>query len=360
MSRPFRQPGPGDTSPTEFTRPPRLRAGDTVAVLSMSWGGPAAFPHVFDAGLSTLTERLGLRVREYPTTRLPSGSPLADPLARAADLNAAFADDSIAAIVASIGGDDSALILPHLDAQVIRAHPKILLGYSDTATQLVYCHLLGLVTFNGPSVMAGLAQLPGFPAAEAHLREVLMEPAPTLTFRPYPHWVDEYADWADPANAGRVGELRPHDGWHWLNGSGVRSGRLFGGCVEVLEFLKGSRVWPTETFWNDRILFLETSEDLPTVEQVRYWLFNYGVQGVFERASGLLVGRARGYSEAQKAALDAMIVDTVVGQFGATDLTVVTNMDFGHTDPQWILPLGVLAELDTDAGSFRLLEPAVI
>ena len=55
-----------------------------------------------------------------------------------------------------------------------------------------------------------------------------------------------------------------------------------------------------------------------------------------------------------------MIVDTVVGQFGATDLTVVTNMDFGHTDPQWILPLGVLAELDTDAGSFRLLEPAVI
>ena len=359
MSRPFRQSVPGDAGPTEFTRPPRLRTGDTVAVLSMSWGGPAVFPHVFEAGLSTLTDRLGLRVREYPTTRLASRSPGADPRARAADLNAAFADDSVAAIVASIGGDDSALILPHLDAQVIRTHPKILLGYSDTATQLVYCHLLGLVTFNGPSVMAGLAQLAHFPAAEAHLRDVLMDPLPTLTYRPYPHWVDSYADWADPANAGRVGALRPHDGWHWLHGSGVCTGRLFGGCVEVLEFLKGSHVWPAEAFWNDRILFLETSEDKPTIEQVRYWLFNYGVQGAFERASGLLVGRARGYSPAEKAELDAMIVDTVVGQFGATHLTIVTNMDFGHTDPQWILPLGVLAELDSEAGSFRLLEPAV-
>ena len=76
-------------------------------------------------------------------------------------------------------------------------------------------------------------------------------------------------------------------------------------------------------------------------------------------AAGLLVGRARGYSDEAKAALDEMIVDTVVRQFGATHLTIVTNMDFGHTDPQLILPLGVLAELDPSEQSFRLLEPAV-
>ncbi len=54
-----------------------------------------------------------------------------------------------------------------------------------------------------------------------------------------------------------------------------------------------------------------------------------------------------------------MVVEILIGQFGATDLTIVTNMDFGHTDPQWILPLGVLAELDTERRSFRLVEPAV-
>ena len=92
---------------------------------------------------------------------------------------------------------------------------------------------------------------------------------------------------------------------------------------------------------------------------MRYWLFNYGVQGVFDKAAGLVIGRARGYSDAEKAELDAMILETVVGQFGATDLMIVSNMDFGHTDPQWILPLGIRAELDSTAGSFRLLDPAV-
>ncbi len=343
----------------EFTKPRRLHAGDTVAVLSMSWAGAAAFPHVFEAGVSTLTDRLGLRVQEYPTTRASANGAQVDPRLRAADMNAAFADDAVAAIVATIGGDDSARILPHLDADLIRANPKVLMGYSDTAAQLVFCHNLGLVTFNGPSVMAGLAQLGQFPLAEAHLRAVLFEPTDTLHYRPAPLWVDSYPDWREPGNARNVGELRPHDGWHWLNGSGTRTGRLFGGCIEVLEFLKGSRFWPAEDFWDERILFLETSEDKPTIEQVRYWLFNYGVQGAFDRASGLLIGRARAYTDAEKAELDTMILDTVVGQFGATDLTIVSNMDFGHTDPQWILPLGILAELDSTVGSFRLLEPAV-
>ena len=342
-----------------LVRPARLREGDTVAVLSMSWGGPNVFPDVFEAGCAVLTERFGLRVREYPTTRARSGTPAASPRVRAADLQAAFGDESVAAIVASIGGDDSALLLPHLDAELIRAHPKILLGYSDTVTQLVFANLLGMVTFNGPSVMAGFAQLPHFPAAEAHVRALLMEPAATYDYQPYPQWVDAYADWNTPGVTGEVGELRPHDGWHWLQGAGRREGRLFGGCVEVLEFLKGSQWWPAASFWQDRILFLETSEERPTVEQFRYWLFNYGVQGVFDRAAGLLIGRARGYSDAEKAALDAMVQEVVAGQFGAVDLPIVTNMDFGHTDPQSIMPLGVLAELDSDACTFRLLEPAV-
>ncbi|MGD9701018.1 MAG: S66 peptidase family protein [Acidimicrobiia bacterium] len=343
----------------EFVRPRRLQTGDVVAVVSTSWGGPHVFPHVFDAGLSTLTDRFGLRVKELPTARMAPRALAADPKARADDLNAAFADESVVAIIASIGGDDSARILPHLDVDVIRANPMILIGYSDTATQLVFCNSLGLVTFNGPCVMAGMAQMEHFPRAEAHVRAMLFEPAGTFRYEPYPEWVDTYLDWNDPANASAIGAVRPHDGWHWLNGSGICTGRLIGGCIEVLELLKGTRFWPAPDLWRDRILFLETSEDKPTIAQLRYWLFNYGIQGVFGDASALLIGRARGYSDAEKLELDQMIVDTVVGQFGATDLTIVTNMDFGHTDPQWILPLGGLAELDHEQRSFRLLEPVV-
>jgi muramoyltetrapeptide carboxypeptidase LdcA involved in peptidoglycan recycling len=339
----------------EYSKPNRLAEGDMVALLSPSWGGPHEFPHVFEAGVATLVDRFGLRVREYPTTRMSPMALAANPRARADDMNAAFADPSVRAIFASIGGEDAARILTHLDADVIRANPKILMGYSDTAAPLVYCHQLGMVTFNGPSVMAGMAQLDKFPEAEAHIRSMLFNPTPSFVYQPYSTWVDSYADW-NFGHATEIGARRRHDGWHWLNPVGVRRGHLFGGCIEVLEFLKGTHFWPKEDFWKDRILFLETSEDEPTIDQVRAWLFNYGVQGAFDHLAGLLVGRARGYSDDQKAQLDEAILATVVGQFGGRDVSIVTNMDFGHTDPQWIMPLGVTAEIDSDRATFRLLE----
>lgn len=341
-----------------YTRPPRLKRGDTVAVVSTSWGGPEAFPAVYEAGVAAL-ERLGLAVREYRCTRRPNGELRADPKGRAADLNAAFADPAVAGIISSIGGDDSARILPHLDPDVIEANPKVLLGYSDTSTQLLFAHRLGLVTFNGPAVMAGFAQSHWFPAFDQHVRSILFEPTPTYDYAPYPQWVDRFPDWRTSDDPTAVGELRAPSPWRFLNGTKPASGPLVGGCIEVLEFLKGSRYWPAEDWWSDRILFLETSEEEPSIDQVRHWLFNYGVQGVFDKLGGLMFGRARGYSDERKQMLDDAIHTVVVEEFGASHLVIATNLDFGHTDPQWILPLGVRAELDPVERTFRLVEPAV-
>ena len=339
-----------------FITPRCLRPGSTVAALTLGWGGPAVFPKVYRRGRSVLTERFGLEVKEYPTTRMTPGQLAESPERRAADLMAAFEDDSVDGIFATIGGDDSTLLLRHLDVDLIRAHPKVFLGFSDTAAPLLFCHRLGMVTFNGPSIMAGFAELERFPEAERHVRAMLFDASPTFEYEPFPQWVDSYGDWTD----GRLGEVRSHDGWHWLNGASKRRGRLVGGCIEVLELLKGSRFWPEGAFWDDRLLFLETSEAVPSVEQVRCMLFNYGVQGVFDRIAGLLVGRAWGYSDEQKAELDEMIVQTVVGQFGAADVVVVSNLDFGHTQPQWVLPLGVMAEIDPAGRTFRLVESATL
>ena len=317
------------------------------------------FPHVFDQGIAVLRDRFGLLIKEFPTARMSAAELAANPQRRAEDLNAAFADQSVSAIFVSIGGDDSARILQYLDPELIRANPKILIGYSDTTTQLVFCHDLGLVTFYGPSVMAGFAQLLNFPETEAHIRKMLFEPDDKTDYQPFPLWSNGYAKWSEPKNAGRVAKLHPHDGWSWINGSGIWSGKLFGGCLETLEVLKGTSHWPASEYWNDRIVFLETSENKPSIAQIRDWLFDYGVQGVFERAAGLLIGRARDYSSDEKVKFNEMILETVVKQFGARDLPIVTNLDFGHTDPQWILPLGVEAELNCERQTFRLLEPAV-
>ena len=190
---------------------------------------------------------------------------------------------------------------------------------------------------------------------------MLFEPAETYEYRPSADWTRRpRPDWSEPANAGEVGERRPHDGWRWLQGRGRVEGRLFGELRRRPRDGQGNALLADAAdFWQDRILFLETSEDKPSPSQVGYWLRNYGVQGVFDRVSAILVGRARGYTDEEKAELDETLLRIVAGEFGAGALPIVSNLDFGHTDPQWILPLGIRAEVDVDARRIRLLEPAV-
>ncbi len=344
----------------QFVKPPRLREGDTVAVLSPSGAAPNRFPWVYERGLRTLRERFGLQVKEFPTARADAATLARDPRMRAEDVNRALADDTVRGIVASIGGDDSMRILPYLDAEAVRGNPKILLGFSDTTTLLAWGNQQGLVTFHGPSVMAGFSQMDAWPtAAVEHVREILFRPRPALEYPSFPRYSEGYPDWADRENLGRVNPPREDSGWHWLQGRRAIRGRLFGGNIEVLEWLKGTRYWPDDDFWDGTILFLETSEEVPPPLAVTRWLRNYGLQGVFERAAAILFGRARGYSDEQKRVLDASLLSVVAEEFGQPDLPVVSNMDFGHTDPQVILPLGVEADVDGDVRIVRLVEPAV-
>ncbi len=345
----------------EFVKPRRLQEGDTMAVVSPSGAAPHRFPGIYERGVRALEETFGLRIREYPSTRADAATLAGNPRMRAEDVNRAFADDEVRGILASIGGDDSLRILPYLDPGTARRHPKVLMGYSDTTTLLAWGNLQGLVTFHGPSVMAGFSQLDALPRSFAeHIRDVLFRPAPTLVYHPYGAYSDGYPDWSAPENLGRVNPARPDSGWHWLQGRGVAHGRLFGGNVEVLEWLKGTPFWPSADFWKGTVLFLETSEEVPPPLAVKRWLRNYGLQGVFDRVAAVLFGRARGYSDAQKRELDTALVQVIGEELGRPELPIVSNMDFGHTDPQFLLPLGVEAEVDTETQVIRLLEPAVL
>jgi muramoyltetrapeptide carboxypeptidase LdcA involved in peptidoglycan recycling len=344
----------------KIKKPRRLKQGDTVAVLSPSWGGPCAFPHIYEEGLKTL-RNLGLNIKEYPTAKADDSYLARNPKARAQDINNAFADKNVAAIITTIGGDDSVRILPYLNPRIIRNNPKILLGYSDTTTIHSYCNQLGVVTFYGPSIMAGLSQWKSLSEEfKTHVTTMLFESPKTYQYTPWNWYSEKYPDWKDPRNAGQISALKRSDGWHWLQGNTKVKGELFGGCIDVLEFLKGTEYWPKKNFWKGKILLLETSEDKPTPTHVRWMLRNYGMQGIFSQISALLVGRARDYSPEEKKALDEILVQVVAEEFGRTDLPIISNMDFGHTDPQQILPLGILAEVDCKKRAFRLLESPTV
>ncbi|MFZ2188106.1 MAG: S66 peptidase family protein [Candidatus Moraniibacteriota bacterium] len=336
----------------------KLKPDDTVAIISPSWGGPSVFPHVYENGLKILTE-WGLKIKEYPTARADAQYLRKNPEFRAKDINDAFSDREVKAIFTSIGGDDSVRILPYLDKKIIKNNPKILMGFSDTTTLHTFCNQLGLITFYGPSIMAGFSQMKNLPESfERHVKEMLFDPKDSYEYAPYGEYAEGYLGWSDKNIVGKTNELkRENDDWKFLQGSGIARGELFGGCIEVLEMMKGTEFWPKPEFWEGKILILETSEDKPTYSQVGWMLLNYGMQGVFDRISGLVFGRARNYSQEEKLELEKKIIAVVRDEFGRADLPIIANMDFGHTDPQFVLPLGAKAEIDCENKKFAIVEP---
>ncbi|MBR8844049.1 S66 peptidase family protein [Pseudoalteromonas sp. JC3] len=338
----------------QLRKPKKLNRGDTLAIVSPSWGGPGIFPHIFDQGLANLRS-LGFNIVEMPSARTAADVLFSQPQLRAKDINDAFADPNIAGIISSIGGSDSARILPYLDKSVILNNPKFMMGYSDFSTLTTLLNQWGLVTFNGPSVMAGFSQYHNASAEyQAYLVQALLGEVHYPIFKAYSHG---YPEWAIPENVGKLHPAIATNGPKVLQGTGQVEGRLFGGCFEVMEMLKGTEYWPSPSFWQDKLLFLETSEDKPSQDYIRFWLRNYGVMGVFEKLSGLMIGRARDYSEREMAELDEVILSVVRDEFGCDSLPVITRLDFGHTDPQWILPLGIQHRLDLDNFSLNAIEP---
>jgi muramoyltetrapeptide carboxypeptidase LdcA involved in peptidoglycan recycling len=340
--------------------PGRLHRGDTVAVVSPSWGGPSRYPAIYDLGLSVLRDELGLQVREMSNARADAEWLSRHPEARAADLTAAFEDPDVRGIWCSIGGDDSMRLLPLLDPTLPRRHPKVVVGYSDSTAVLAWVRANGVVAFHGPSVMAGIAQWRSLPPEfGAQLRSVLFEGRPGHRYRPFSTFSEGYPDWGDAATLGRTQAPQPSEPWNWLNGRTRVEGELFGGSLETLDHLKGTPFFPPPEFFDGKVLFLETSEEHPTPLTVGRSIRNYGVAGILPRLRGLVLGRARGYSAEEREELDRRVRSVVVEEFGCTDLPIVTRLDFGHTDPQWVLPVGGQVRLDPEGPSFMLTEPAV-
>lgn len=347
----------GQTTGTTFRKPRRLQPGDRIAILSPSWGGPAEYPGIYELGLRVLREVLRLEPVEFPTARMPAAELYAHPERRAADVNAAFADPTIAGIIATIGGDESVRILKYLDTQAIAANPKLLMGYSDVTTLLAYVNLLGNVTVHGPAIMAGIAQAAALGSDYMdHLRCLLRSNPSRYVYRSYSRYSIGYPDWARPENLGKINPPLPNPGWDWIQKGTPRTGFFWGGCIEVLEFMKGTDFWPPRSFFDDKFLFLETSEEVPPPDHVLRWLRNYGTQTILDRIQGLVIGRPRGYSDEQRNRLRQAVLQVVPGEFGRTDIPIVLDFDAGHTDPQVLVPFGTRAEIDPQREAIDLAE----
>jgi muramoyltetrapeptide carboxypeptidase LdcA involved in peptidoglycan recycling len=227
------------------------------------------------------------------------------------------------------------------------------MGYSDiTVLNVAIQQRTGLVTFNGPAILTDFAENPRMPEyVERYFLKAIATGEPVGTIEPATQWTEEFLDWGSRADDKRARALQPSPGWMWLCG-GVAEGPLLGGCLESLQHLRGTDFWPD---WDGAIFFFETGEDAPSPETVDGILMDYENMGVFDRIAGLIVGRPMGYTAEQREQLYQVLLERT----SRWSWPVVADMDFGHTSPQFTLPVGVRARVDGERRRFEIVEAAV-
>jgi muramoyltetrapeptide carboxypeptidase len=306
-----------------WRKPRALRPGDLVGVCAPA--GPVAADRV-EKGAAELRS-LGFEVRVADGVREKTRFTAGTVEQRLADLQGLFADDAVAGIICARGGAGSYGLLSRLDRELLRAHPKVFVGYSDVTALHLYLHRLGLVTFHGPMVGWELADKTY--QRESFLSAVKGEGAP-------------YASEPDDLMGLREGR-----------GEGV----LRGGCLSLLAAAAGTP-WALDPGDEPMLLFLEDVDEAPY--RLDRMLFQLRESGALRGVAGIVFGDMKGCSP--KLDADYTLEDVLLDALADLDVPIALGLSSGHaTGPNITLPLGVRARLtcEGDTARFEVLEPAV-
>jgi muramoyltetrapeptide carboxypeptidase LdcA involved in peptidoglycan recycling len=338
----------------DLVRPPKARRGDRIAVVSPSFAAAGAFPAVHEQAMRRLAEVTGLIPVEYPTTRAVG----ATPLERAADLNAAFADPAIRAILAVVGGEDQITVIPHLDPVLARRDPKPFLGTSDNTNIHHWLWANGIASFYGGSSQVHLGPGPGVDDIHARSLRAALLTGETLEVTDPGESEDVGVDWADPRALDSFGEREPTEPWTWHGPARAVTGRTWGGCLEVIEEILTAGRFPFgPEVLDGGLLLIETSEELLPARNVGWIVRALGERGILGAAGAVLVARppvsdfTRRPPAEERARLRTEQREVVTGLIARynPEAVVCTGIPFGHTRPQWILPHGGTITVDGTA-----------
>ncbi len=242
---------------------------------------------------------------------------------RAQDVNTAFADPEVKAIIMGIGGYAADQILDQLDYDTIKKNPKIFVGYSDAAIlQLAFLTKANLVTFHGPNG-ASLAE-----ESEYTLKNLWA----TLMGSP-------------------VEKIEPHSKWEVLR-SGRGKGMLVGGNLATVCAVLGTPYDPFPLLGDQKIIFFwEEFSDI--YNEIIRNLFHLRNLGVFERCEGMLVGKLTDCSEEGGYVGVPELRYVLLQMARSYDFPILWGVDFGHETPKMTIPIGVEGEIDTKTQAIK-------
>lgn len=311
----------------QVVKPPRLKIGDTLVLL-------ATASYITEKQLEESVknmETLGFRVKIPDDITGKNGLFSKSDAERAADVNNAFADSDVQGIMCIRGGYGTARILPLLDYQMIASHPKVVLGYSDvTALHYALYKEASLVSFHGPVATSTFN-----PYSVANMQATVMSdtlPAPFVNA----------ADAEVPLTV-----ITP----------GSASGFLVGGNLSVMVSLIGTRFdVPT----SGALIYIEEIGEEPY--RIDRMLTQMIQAGKFTNAAGVLCGVFRNCESKVNSDIDSRVTltDILKDRLEPLGIPVLYGFSFGHIVNKVTLPFGISAEMNTEQGTLRLLEPAVV
>ncbi len=340
-------------------KPERLHPGDKVAIVSLSRGmlGEDKFIHKYHIAKERM-ESYGLKVVPMPNALKGIDYLYKHPEARAEDLMTAFKDREIKAVFNAIGGDDTIRLLPYIDFEVLRNNPKIFTGFSDTTTNHFMMYKAGLVSYYGLSVMNNWAEYVEINEyTKSFIDKMLFNPQEIMDiaasdFCSY----DEDKIWWMEENINESTPRYQNNSYELLQGEGVVTGQLLGGCIDVFPELLGTELFPKAEDWEGKLLLLENSESNMPPDVLSWFLRNLQAQGILHRINGIIVGRPP-FRDKEKAYKD-VFRQVVAEEAGLHKLSILYNVNVGHAYPIGIFPLGLTYEINCDKKSLKLLEPA--
>jgi muramoyltetrapeptide carboxypeptidase len=317
-------------------RPKAVRSGDVVAVAALSGGLEEGEASLFERGVEAI-EQMGFAVRVSPLVDPDRWWwwAAASPIEVAEEFNRLLGDPEVRAIFALTGGRLALSYLDLIDFEAVRSDPKPLLGFSDISTLHLALHArTGLASMHSDCVTHGFGYWHESDDArrkeleDVYLRVVTGDGAP-----------------------GVLPPGRPWECWR----SGRAQGPLVGGMLNRLVRVQSTSYALTPEHFDGAILFWEEAFTSTSVVWNDLHVLRHA--GVLDRIAGMIVGTPFEVdpTEGGPDTLREIVLDVL----GERDIPVLGNVDVGHDPPNLPMPLGVRAEMDADAMTLSLPEPAV-
>ena len=266
---------------------------------------------------------------------------------RANEFNQLLYNEEVKILMAAIGGNNTNSILPYIDYDYLKKHPKIIVGYSDTTALLLAIYAkTGLITFYGPALASSFGELPPFVDwTFDSFQEVFCH---DLSF-PYTYqmpsvWTDEFIDWSKQDRAKEEWE----NDWVCVL-PGVCKGRLIGGNLNTMEGFFGTEYMP-EIRKGDILLIEDSLKDACTIERTFSML---KLAGVLDKISGIILGKHEKFDDNGTGRKPYEILLEVLNN---CQIPFLAEFDCCHTHPMFTMPIGCQVELNATDKTVKLLE----